>query len=188
MTEEHKKASPYSGYLFIALAALLIWVGGQLNNSIGSAHHQLLVAVPAVKDGVFDEAVILMLQHTTQSGLGLVVNKPGEGEFFNGGPVERDKKYYLLHSLDVTWPNSVIMTDLNLGVVEGGEDVKDLLKEDKQPKWHRLVNGYAGWGRRQLARELDIGTWQVVPYDEKLVRETPPADMWQAARKPASKN
>ena len=183
MTEEQNKTSPYSGYILIALAALLMWLGGQLNNSISSAHHQILIAEAELKDSVFDETVILMLQHTTQSGLGLIVNKPGKGEFFNGGPVERDKKYYLLHSLDVVWPKSVIMKDMNLGVVEGGEDVKDLITEDKKPGWYRLVNGYSGWGKRQLARELGRGSWRIVRYDEKFVKETPPAEMWQKALK-----
>lgn len=183
MTEEQKKASPYSGYILIALAALLIWLGGRLDNAVGVAHHQMLVAMPEVKDGVFDETVILMLQHTTQGGIGLVVNKPEKDGFFNGGPVQRGEKFYLLHSLDVIWPQSIVMKDLNLGIVEGGKDVENLLKAGGKPEWHLLINGYSGWGRRQLARELDRGTWQVVRYEEKFIKETPSAEMWDKARK-----
>lgn len=183
MTGAQKKESPYSGYILIALAALLLWIGGKFDNSIGLAHHQILIAAPELKDGIFDETVLLMLKHTKQSALGVVLNKPAkEGDYFVGGPMEQDKRVYMLHSLDVTLPETVAVKSFNLGVLEGQEQVDKMLAAAMKPAWYRVIRGYAGWGKRQLASELDRGGWQIVLYDEKFIRETRPEEMWRKAQ------
>jgi len=141
------------------------------------------VSTEDTKGSVFDKTVILMLQHRKQGSVGLIVNKPAkDGTHFIGGPVET-YRIYALHSLDVILPDSMIMKDIQTAVLEGDAAIEKLKKADPKPKWYIIVKGYSGWGKRQLNSELAAGTWNVVNYDEKLVRETKPDAMWDAANK-----
>ena len=42
----------------------------------GSTKGRLLVAAPALDDGVFDRTVVYMLEHNTEGALGVVINRP----------------------------------------------------------------------------------------------------------------
>ena len=86
----------------------------------GSLAGKLLVAMPGIGDPRFDQAVILMCLHTSETAMGLIVNKPRaeltlgdvlghlgiEAEptlaarsVLAGGPVKQDRGY-VLHSQD----------------------------------------------------------------------------------------
>src|SRR5262249_19209631 len=45
----------------------------------------------------------------------------------------------------------------------------------------RLLLGYAGWGPRQLDRELAESAWLTAPADPDLVFATPADEMWETA-------
>jgi putative transcriptional regulator len=45
----------------------------------------------------------------------------------------------------------------------------------------RLLLGYSGWGPGQLATEMARGAWLHTAADPRLVFETPPDEMWDAA-------
>jgi len=180
---EIRKSAKFDGYVMLALAVLLIWIGGQFDNTHNWGHHRLVVSTADTKGTVFDKSVILMLQHRKHSSFGLIVNQPAkEGGYYIGGPMEQHK-IYALHSTDVVFPGSAILKDIETGVLEGEEAVAKLKSAEPKPKWYIIIKGYCGWGKRQLTNELAYGTWHVVNYDEKLVRETKPELMWDAANK-----
>ena len=45
----------------------------------------------------------------------------------------------------------------------------------------RFVVGYCGWAPDQLDDEFIEGVWMQIPYDEKLVFETPAEEIWEKA-------
>jgi putative transcriptional regulator len=51
------------------------------------------------------------------------------------------------------------------------------------PRNVRLLLGYSGWGPGQLAQEMARGAWLHTSADPRLVFETPPDLMWEAAMK-----
>lgn len=177
-TEKPKKG--VNGYLLVLAAFGLFWLGAQFRVP-EFAEHKLLVAQEKI-DERFQETVILVLRHNLGGAYGVVINQPLEGEasFYNGGPVEPERQI-ALYTTDITLPQGKVIGNSGLAYVEAG-DVDALEKASPQPMWSRVYKGYAGWGRKQLNREINQNRWKVIEYDEKLVLETPDAEKWGAAQ------
>jgi putative transcriptional regulator len=166
----------------LAAAALLLFAAERFDAPPNLAHHRLLVASPEMKDERFRETVILMLRQSKPGSIGLVLNKPAaDSDYFIGGPMEPENRIFVLHTLDQALPGTLEINDLGLGLLEGEAAVQALQQAERKPRWHIVVKGYAGWGKRQLTRELDGGGWRVIAYDEKLITRTPPEKMWENA-------
>lgn len=171
----------------LGAAALLLFVAERFDMPQPLAHRKLLVAPREMKDERFRETVILMLLHSKPSSVGLVINKPAtDNNHFIGGPMEPDQKIYALHSLDVKLPATLEIGGLGLGLLDGAEAVRQLQTSERKPRWHIVLKGYAGWGKRQLTSELSRCGWHVIDYDAQLVTATPPERMWETAiRRPS---
>jgi putative transcriptional regulator len=163
-----------NGYVLLALAALLLWVGNQVREPL-PLHHKILVANPSMKQDVFEHAVILVINHNMTGAFGLILNKS------SGGPVEPDR-IFALHSTDVMLPESIVMGDVNLGFLDGAESIDSLKALDIKPAWYIIAHGYAGWLPGQLDREVRRGVWKIIDYDSTLL-EMDSKIMWQEATK-----
>lgn len=150
------------GLFMLVIAALCIWLPTHLKQE-GVAHHNILVASEELKDSVFDNTVIVMVNHTGYSALGFVVNKPGKG-----GPVLPREKHILYVNPD------------GMPAATEGEDASLI---QPVPAHYMALAGRAGWGVGQLKREIRRGTWKVISFDEALVFETDPQIMWETAIK-----
>jgi len=179
-TKTEKPKKDVNGYLLILAAAGLFWLGTQFRVP-EFAEHKLLVAQEKV-DARFQETVILVLRHNLGGAYGVVINRPLEEDtpYYNGGPVEPARKI-ALYTTDITLPEGKPIGNSGLAYVEES-DVAVLEKASPQPMWSRVYKGYAGWGRKQLNREIDQGRWKVVDYDEKLLLETPDDKIWETAQ------
>lgn len=166
------------GYALVALAILLLWLAQHFDMTPQQAHHKFLVSTSQARGDVFEKSVILVLHHLKSGATGIVLNKHGKG-----GPVGAEK-VFTLHSLEAKSPETVVLKDINLGLVEGRAEAEKLLKQKPAPKWHMTVTGYAGWGGRQLDYELDRGEWRVVAFDTAILRADA-AKMWDAADRTA---
>lgn len=154
----------------------------------------LLVATPPLVDDNFDRSVVLLLEHTADGALGLVLNRPEAqevagtlrswaihvtppGVLFGGGPVQRDALIGLAraepaeateHWAPVLGPIGTV--DLAADPADVGADLTHL----------RVFRGYAGWGPGQLEGELEAGAWIVAdahPYDAFSPQ---PEELWRA--------
>ena len=143
----------------------------------------LLVASVALSDGVFDQTVVLLLDHDETGTLGVVVNKYSHIELedvlpqwadevndprrlFYGGPVSPNGAICLasLADPDAEPPDwrrlfhdvGLLHLDTPVEIVRGA--FRDL----------RIFAGYAGWEPGQLASELARDAWHVVSaqYDD----------------------
>jgi putative transcriptional regulator len=177
--------SDRSAWVMILIAAVLLYVGGHFDNAQLIGQHKLLVAAPGRPMKEFDKTVILLTGHTRTAAYGIIINRPGaKGGIGDGGPLEKDKdKIFALHSLDVVLPETQQMTDIGLGYLEGKAAIDKLNSATTKPSWYIVVRGYAGWGQGQIEQEIHDGVWELVEFDKNTVTTTPPAKLWEAARK-----
>lgn len=158
----------------------------------------LLVAMPQLPDPNFNRSVVLMIEHSEESSLGLIVNRPAtllvsevleqleiewagieDAVVWQGGPVE-PYRGCVLHA-----PVPVAADDAPIEVVPGISlsTTADQLRElaGRPPASFRFLLGYSGWGEGQLEREMAEGAWLLAPATADLVFGTPPDQMWEAA-------
>jgi putative transcriptional regulator len=154
-----------------------------------------LVAVPQLQDPNFEQTVILLLEHSREGTLGLVLNRESrltfgelaraqelpvsaghEGERVHvGGPVEPFRGF-ILHDAPETPESQEILPGLFLTVANTA--VKPLLLNQKARLLFCL--GCSGWGPGQLEKELNAGSWLVTEASAEFVLTEEPARMWQS--------
>lgn len=158
-----------------------------------SCKGRLLVATPTLGDPNFDRTVVLVLEHTAEGAVGVVLNRPSATELaeagadwggwdllaaapsviFVGGPVSRNAVICLGHATadEVDGYQSLLpplgLLDLAGPPPPGGE-VKTI----------RLFAGYAGWGEGQLESEIAEGAWFVVDADPGDALTGEPGELW----------
>ena len=158
-----------------------------------SLRGKLLIATPPLEDENFDRSVVLMLEHSDDGALGVILNRPTINDveemleawapytaqpkvLFHGGPVE---------------PGAVIGL-ARMGSTEASDDwapdvdrlgTIDLRREPDAlapgVEVLRLFVGYAGWASGQLESELSLGAWIVADAhpDDAFVDD--PTELWR---------
>ena len=139
-----------------------------------SLEGHLLVASPHLLDPNFVRAVILLIQHTDQGALGVVLNRPIDKivkdlwKEIGEQPCECEQPLHL--GGPVSGPLMALHSHKRLAEMKIGSGVffaasKDNLEELVQQRDHafRLFVGHAGWGSGQLEDELKQGAWLTTP-------------------------
>jgi len=148
-----------------------------VKHAVEPAPGDLLVASVALTDGVFDQTVVLLLDHDDTGSLGVVVNKYSHIELndvlpqwagevteprrlYYGGPMSPNGAICLASLADADteppgWRRlfhdvGLLHLDTPVEIVHGA--FRDL----------RIFAGYAGWEPRQLESELARGAWHLV--------------------------
>lgn len=153
-----------------------------------SARGQLLIAGPTLLDPNFWRTVVLVLEHTEEGALGLVLNRPsetvvgdavpdlqelvdGDELLFIGGPVQPAAVIVLARFEDVADSPLIAFDDVGvLGTTEApgrGELIEA-----------RAFVGHAGWGAGQLDAELERGDWIREPARRDDAFTTSPRELW----------
>lgn len=156
-----------------------------------SLQGRFVVATPALADGNFAHAVVLLLEHSVDGALGLVVNRPSDaplhttvpdwaslaaepGVVFVGGPVQPQaiialaRTYGPAPGIEIVLPG-VGAVDLSADPTLVGTAIAGV----------RLYAGYAGWGSGQLESEIASGSWFVVDARPEDVFVDEPGALWQ---------
>jgi putative transcriptional regulator len=145
---------------------------------VTSTKGRLLVAEPMLADPNFDRTVVLMVEHTPEGAMGLVLNRPTEialgdalpswglvasepAVLHVGGPVEERSGWCLARAADPTMEGFVSLFG-DLGLLDIDRDPA-LVAGDLAAV--RLYAGYSGWGAGQLEHELADDAWFVVDAD-----------------------
>lgn len=137
----------------------------------GSRRGRLLVAAPALVDPSFRRTVVLMLEHSTDGALGLVLNRPtplvsrealpgrlaevmpDAERVFEGGPVQPEAVIVLADFEDVSEAATIAFG--SVGIVHPDVDATGI----GAVRAIRAFGGYAGWAGGQLEREMDEEAW-----------------------------
>lgn len=136
----------------------------------------VLISSPFLNDHCFTRSVVLLVEHTSEGSMGIIMNKDfstqmslnelvPELEFaphiplYKGGPVSRDTVFFLhtLKELSGSFP-------LGNGLYLNGdfEEVKRLILERHiDVTTFRFFSGYAGWDSGQLEKEIEENAWVV---------------------------
>jgi putative transcriptional regulator len=161
----------------------------------GLTKGRLLVATPVLVDANFFRTVILMIEHSDDGALGVVLNRPSEtavadplprwdemaappAVVFVGGPVAPDVAICVGRlrpglapgpgMQEIGW--GLVTLDLDAEPADVTVPVADL----------RIFAGYAGWGEGQLEGEIDEGAWVVVDAVAGDSHTHDPDGLWRA--------
>lgn len=160
---------------------------------------QLLIAMPSLQDPNFSRSVTLICEHNQFGAMGIMINQPttmhvqelldqlevdgdissnNQNPVYAGGPVQIDRGF-ILHDSDRQWESThIIDNDLKLTT---SEDILLDIAKGIGPENSIVALGYAGWGAGQLEQELADNAWLTVPYEAKIIFNTPAEKRWQLA-------
>jgi putative transcriptional regulator len=152
-----------------------------------TAKGQLLIAGPALLDPNFWRTVVLIVEHSDEGALGLVLNRPSEttvGEavpqledllaldepVFIGGPVQPSAMMVLAQFEDPD--DAALLAFDDVGVLGTSDDPAAGVRTG------RAFAGHAGWGPGQLDAEIERGDWITEParFDDAFASE--PLALW----------
>jgi putative transcriptional regulator len=153
---------------------------------------QLLIASPAHFDPNFARAVVLVVEHSDEGAMGIVLNRPSSAPVAEAVPpleelVEEDEPVYVGGPVE---PASVVVlaefedTDAAAALVFGD---LGFLRADADPtvleaaaRRFRVFAGYAGWGAGQLEAELEEPSWIVESPELEDVFSAEPDELWSS--------
>jgi putative transcriptional regulator len=152
-----------------------------------------LIAMPQLGDPNFQRTVVLMIEHSDEGAMGLVINRQAplklgdlakgqqirvarhrEEDFvYLGGPVEPYRGFVLHDSTGVS-ERLQVCPGLFLSVTS--DALEPLLISDDAKL--RFCLGYAGWGPHQIEKELAQGAWLFTEATAAPTLDGEPSNMW----------
>jgi putative transcriptional regulator len=152
---------------------------------------KLLVATPLLLDPNFFRTVVLMIEHSDEGALGLVLNRatdepvldhlPDWDEHlvsprvvFIGGPVNNEVAVGLVRRPSRV-PDEWSPAAHDTGLVDLAEGPAALDSMEAA----RVFSGYAGWVAGQLEQELRSGSWILAEADRDDAFTPVPDDLWR---------
>jgi putative transcriptional regulator len=159
----------------------------------GSLRGSLLIAAPALLDPNFRRTVVLLLEHTDEGAVGVVLNRPTDtptGEaipdltdvvraaepVFIGGPVSPGSVIALGDYLDRDEASDPVCG--SVAAIEVGTTPEALRLLVSRL---RAFAGYAGWGPGQLEGEIEEEAWFTTPGLAEDVFSDEPLRLWSHA-------
>jgi putative transcriptional regulator len=156
----------------------------------------LLVASPLLLDPNFLHAVVLLVEHDEQGGMGVILNRPlpvtlaqicqesrlafdgdATATAWRGGPVDPQRGIILVRGGLPEAEDTVL--DFTDFISYRKDLLENLLLEPTAS--FRLFLGYAGWGAGQLDNEIKEGAWVRLPLNPEWLMTEDPQDLWPKA-------
>jgi putative transcriptional regulator len=155
-----------------------------------SARGKLLIAGPSLLDPNFWRTVVLVIEHTDEGALGLVLNRPSEttvgeavpqleelvelsDQLFIGGPVQPSAVIVLGEFEDPT--DAALLAFDDVGVLGTGSSPEE---SSVGLRSGRAFVGHAGWGPGQLDGEIERGDWILEPAALEDAFTVQPPELW----------
>ena len=163
------------------------------SNDIQPSRGKILISEPFLCDDIFSRSVILLVDHSADGSMGLVMNKKlplmvnevvNEFKYlediplYKGGPIGTDTLFYLHNFPDI--PGALqIAKDLYLNgdfnaiktqIFQNIEDYKDRI---------RFFIGYSGWDESQLNQEIEDNTWIIGKEEYTTLFSIKTENMWK---------
>lgn len=162
-------------------------------NHVVPSRGKVLISEPFLYDEMFGRSVILLVDHSTDGTMGLVLNKPlplslndvlkefkdiSNMPIYKGGPLSTDTLFYLHTLKDVE--DSL---QIGKGVYLNGDfDAirRYILQGNDIDGKIRFFLGYSGWEHDQLCQEIEENTWLIGSTSiASLMNEKGSAELWK---------
>ena len=162
-------------------------------NHVVPSRGKVLISEPFLYDEMFGRSVILLVDHSTDGTMGLVLNKPlplslndvlkefkdiSDIPIYKGGPLSTDTLFYLHTLKDVE--DSL---QIGKGVYLNGDfDAirRYILQGNDIDGKIRFFLGYSGWEHDQLCQEIEENTWLIGSTGiSSLMDEKGSAELWK---------
>ncbi len=156
-----------------------------------------LIAGKQLRDTNFYKTVVLIIEHSDDGAMGLVVNRPSSirvshalSEHFSypetdevvflGGPVEPSALFVLHNAGDLDEKESCVLPDVFVGgsAEAFSRVVQAAAAGTREGLEIRVFSGCAGWGPGQLESELSRGDWYILPADSDSLYDSDPYEIW----------
>lgn len=163
---------------------------------LNSLEGHFLLAANHLRDPNFYQSVVLMLEHTDETAMGLIINRPmstklhealgdlglpadQRSPLFAGGPVEESSMFIMHNCEDLSSADRTICDGVFVSSSSDSFDhlVEESVDGDRQ-RLFRVYCGYAGWGGEQLQQEIRRGDWLSIPATSERVFQSDPYELW----------
>lgn len=157
---------------------------------------KFLIAGYQLRDPNFFKSAVLIIEHTAEGAMGLVINRPSSdtvayalaGHFdlpelqelvYIGGPVEPAALFIVHDCADYDPGESPVVPGLY--VASSAEAFEGVIRAaaNEEPVCYRVFYGCAGWGSGQLEGEIARGDWMVQDASEEFVFHEDPYCVWE---------
>lgn len=162
------------------------------SNNVLPSKGKILISEPFLCDATFGRSVILLVDHTEEGSMGLIINKElpllvndvikefkylEDIPLFKGGPVGTDTLFYL-HSLrDI--PGALPVSN---GLYLNGDfnAIKQYVQQGNPLDGKiRFFLGYTGWEGEQLEQEIEENTWIIGKEEATYLLNEQSKEMWR---------
>lgn len=158
-----------------------------------------LIAMPALEDLYFSNALVYICEHNENGALGIIVNRPIDMDLsgllekidikleadqvaklpvYFGGPVQLDRGF-VLHRPIGDWQSTLVVNS-EVGLTSS-RDILSAVGSKGLPTEILVSLGYAGWEAGQLEDELAQNSWLTVPAKAAILFDLPPEERLPAA-------
>ena len=144
------------------------------SNNVLPSRGKILISEPFLRDVTFGRSVVLLIDHTEEGSMGLIINKQlpifvndiikefkyiEDIPLYKGGPIATDTLFYLHTLADIS---GAIPISKGLFLNGDFEEIKRYILQGNQvDRYIRFFLGYSGWESEQLSTELRENTWLV---------------------------
>jgi putative transcriptional regulator len=157
----------------------------------------LLVAMPSLRGGAFEQSVIYICEHQPEGAVGLIINQPmhyplsfmfdqlqiesGDAKKKNqpllfGGPVQPERGF-VIHRPCGSWRSSLLLGDDV--TVTTSNDIIRAIAENDGPADALVALGFVSWEAGQLEQEIETDQWMVCNYQSEILYDTPFEKRWE---------
>ena len=164
------------------------------SNNVLPSQGKILISEPFLYDATFGRSVVLLVDHTSEGSMGLIMNKRlpllvndvvkefkylEDIPLYKGGPMGTDTLFYL-HTLSQLPGALPVSNGLYLN---GDFDAlkKHILQGNEINGKVRFFLGYSGWECEQLIQEVKENTWIIAKEDPSYLLDGEVKDMWKNA-------
>jgi putative transcriptional regulator len=157
------------------------------------AKGKLLIASKKMQDPRFSETVVFLIEYRSTGAMGLIINRPTDVRLselikdlpalkkrqdvaFYGGPVESNRMFLLIRSMNSIEESSNVMEEVHMSTSRA---ILEQVVSGKMNLPFRSYAGYAGWAPGQLDAEIARGDWYVTKADAHIIFDRDPKKIWQ---------
>lgn len=164
------------------------------SNNVLPSRGKILISEPFLRDATFGRSVVLLIDHTEEGSMGLIINKQlpifvndiikefkyiEDIPLYKGGPIATDTLFYLHTLADIS---GAIPISKGLFLNGDFEEIKRYILQGNQiDRYIRFFLGYSGWESEQLSTELRENTWLVSKEENAYLMNSDTKDMWKQA-------